>query len=156
MLHWIIALLVHSYDKYNTSNLDNIQIVKLSAFRKRSNYKDNDECFVKYLKLDWDNNNLINCLEQACTTYGPRAKCGPPRLLIWPTKPQILFSLLASLIKTPFECVKNDQLWPLDVSKKFIWPAMRFELCTPGLELDTNYRLTLEDCYLEKYTELKL
>jgi len=76
-------------------------------------------------------------LGQACTTYAPRAKCGPPWLLIWPTKPQILFSLLVSLIKTPFGCVKTYQLWPLDVSKSFIWPAMRFELCTPALECYT-------------------
>jgi hypothetical protein len=26
--------------------------------------------------------------------------------------------------KTPFECVKNYQFWPLDMPKKF-WPAMR-------------------------------
>jgi len=25
-------------------------------------------------------------LEQACTTYGPRAKCGPQKLLIWPAE----------------------------------------------------------------------
>jgi len=30
---------------------------------------------------------------QACTTYGPRAKCGPRKLLIWPAKPQIVFNL---------------------------------------------------------------
>jgi len=27
-------------------------------------------------------------LDQACTTYGPRAKCGPWKLLIWPATPQ--------------------------------------------------------------------
>jgi len=36
--------------------------------------------------------------------------------------------------KTPFECVKTYHLWPLDMSKKNFWPAMRFELCTPGLD----------------------
>ncbi len=46
-------------------------------------------------------------LKQACTTYGLWAKCGPRRLLIWPAKPQILFILLLSLVKTPYECVKT-------------------------------------------------
>jgi hypothetical protein len=67
-------------------------------------------------------------LTQACTKYGPRAKCGPPKLLIWPAKPQILFILPFPLIKTPFEY----QLWPWLCQKKF-GPAMRFELCTPDL-----------------------
>jgi hypothetical protein len=26
------------------------------------------------------------------------------------------------------------QLWPLDMTKKKIWPAMTFELCTPDLD----------------------
>jgi len=51
---------------------------------------------------------------------------------------QILFILLVSLIKTPFECVKTYQIWPLDMSKKTFVPAMRFEFCTPGLLL-SNY-----------------
>ena len=29
-------------------------------------------------------------LAQACTTYGQRAKCGPRKLLNWPSKPNIL------------------------------------------------------------------
>ncbi len=69
-------------------------------------------------------------LVQACTPYGPRAKCGPQKHLIWPANPQIL---PLSLIKTPFECVKTKQLWPLDEPKNYFWPAMRFELCTPAL-----------------------
>jgi len=36
---------------------------------------------------------LLKCskkytLDQACTTYGPRAKCGPPRPYIWPASPR--------------------------------------------------------------------
>jgi len=46
--------------------------------------------------------------DQACTTYGPRTKCGPRKLLIWPGKPQILFILLVSSIKTLFECVTTN------------------------------------------------
>jgi hypothetical protein len=72
----------------------------------------------------------FHALSQACTTYGPRAKCGPRKLLIWPSKPQILFSLLVSLIKTPFEWIKTYQLWPLDMSKGIF--DIRFELCTPA------------------------
>jgi len=49
----------------------------------------------------------VNTLIQACTTYGPRAKCGPRKLLIWPPNLQILFNLLFTLIKTPFEWVKT-------------------------------------------------
>jgi len=59
-------------------------------------------------------------LEQACTTCGPRAKCGPQKLLVWPAKPQILFILFLFLLKTPCECVKTYQLWPLDKSKKLL------------------------------------
>ncbi len=47
--------------------------------------------------------------------------------------PQFLFIWLVSLIKTPFECVKTYKLWPLDMSKRNFWPAVRFELCTPDL-----------------------
>ena len=32
---------------------------------------------------------LFVALKQACTTYGPRAKCGPRKLFIWPAKPKI-------------------------------------------------------------------
>ncbi len=84
-------------------------------------------------------------LDQACTTYGPRAKCGPRKLLIWPAKPQIVFSLLVSLIKTPFEWVNSYQLWPLDMSKKKLVP-MRFELCTSGLDECTYYALRVYVC----------
>ncbi len=34
--------------------------------------------------------NVYNPLDQACTTYGPWAKCGPQKLLIWLAKPKIL------------------------------------------------------------------
>jgi len=34
-----------------------------------------------------------NGLDQACTTYGPQAKCGPRKLLIWPVILQIFFIL---------------------------------------------------------------
>jgi hypothetical protein len=44
-----------------------------------------------------------------------------------------VFSLLVSLIKIPFELVKTYQLWPLDMSRNFFWPSIRFELSTPAL-----------------------
>ncbi len=40
-------------------------------------------------------------LYQACTTYGPRAKCGPWELLIWPAKPKILLIYLTFSLKHP-------------------------------------------------------
>jgi len=59
---------------------------------------------------------------------------------MWPTealnlahKTPNFVEFTCSFVKTPLECVKTYQLWPLDVSKKIIWPAMRFELCTPVL-----------------------
>jgi len=58
---------------------------------------------------------------------------GPRKLFIWPAKPQILFILLPSLIKTLLEPITTYQLWPLAKAKKKLWPAMRFELCTPDL-----------------------
>ncbi len=75
-----------------------------------------------------------NDLHQTCTTYGPRAKCGLWKLLIWPAQPQILFILLVTLIKTPCECVKRYQLLHLDMSKKICWPDLRFELCATDLQ----------------------
>ncbi len=78
--------------------------------------------------------SIIHSIDQACPTYGPRAKCGLQKLLFWPAKPQNLFILVLPLVKTPFECVKTYQLWPLDMSKKF-WPTMRFELCTPVIDV---------------------
>jgi len=56
----------------------------------------------------------------------------------------IWFILLLPFIKTPFECVKTYQLWPLDMPKKIFWPAMRFELCTPVLHEQRTVALTRE------------
>jgi len=69
-------------------------------------------------------------VQEACTTYGLRAKFGLLKLLIWPAKSQIFFILLVSLIKTPFECVKNITLWPLDKSKKMLDPPWDLS-CAP-------------------------
>ncbi len=76
---------------------------------------------------------ISDTLGQGCTTYGPRVKCGPRRILIWPPKSIILFVMLVSLIKTHFKCIKTYQIWPLVMPKNFFWPAMIFELCTPAL-----------------------
>ena len=37
---------------------------------------------------------------------------------------------------------KNMTFWPLGMYKNFFWPAMRFELCTPGL--NHNNRVSFE------------
>ena len=39
-----------------------------------------------FSKLTFSFKRQIHGLKQACTTYGPRAKCGPQKLLIWPAK----------------------------------------------------------------------
>ena len=81
--------------------------------------------------------NPCYVLTQACTTYGPRAKCGPRKLLIWPAKLQILFVQLAFFLKPSFLCVTTCNIWPLNINKKNVWPAMRLELCTPVLDNNT-------------------
>jgi hypothetical protein len=70
---------------------------------------------IKYT-FAWFMLNNYYSLKQACTTYGPR------KLLIWPANPQIWYILFVALIKTPFDCVKTYQLWPLDMWKFFFDP----------------------------------
>ncbi len=65
-------------------------------------------------------------LDQECTTYGPRAKCGPRSL-------ELCFQL-AFFMKRFFVCVKINEIWPMSIKKKFFWPAMELELCTPALD----------------------
>ncbi len=55
-------------------------------------------------------------LNQACTTYVPRAKCGPHKILIWPAKPK---KLLLSLIITPLNVLKRNNFGPWMCQKKF-------------------------------------
>ena len=75
--------------------------------------------------------HMLDYIRQACTTYGPRAKCGPQKLLIWPAKSNILGFKLVFLINVPFEWVITYHLGPW--AWNFFWPAMRFELCTPDI-----------------------
>ena len=70
---------------------------------------------------------------QACTTYGPRAKCGPHRLLIWPSKQKIFQIQLVDLVETPFEWKKYIDFAPRIFKNFVFWPATRFELCTPAI-----------------------
>ena len=41
-------------------------------------------------KMERENKEMQvrDTLDQTCTTYGPWAKCGPQKLLIWPEKPK--------------------------------------------------------------------
>ena len=59
-------------------------------------------------------------LTQAFTTYGPRAKCGPRKLLILPAKSKILCFKLYFLINAPFEWVKTYHFGP------WVWPKFFF------------------------------
>ena len=70
-----------------------------------------------------------NDLDQACTTYSPRAKWGPQKLLIWPAKPKILGFKLLFLIMHPLDGLKHNIL-ALGYGEIFFGPAMRFELGT--------------------------
>ena len=80
-------------------------------------------------------NELMNHhhLEQACTTYGSRAKFGPRKLFIWPAKPKILSIKLVCWKQHPQYWSKHIDFGPL-ISKKKILARLRFELCTPDLE----------------------
>ena len=48
------------------------------------------------------------CVEQACTTYGPR------KLLIWPAKPKIVSFMDVFHVKCFIKGVKSYQFCPLD------------------------------------------
>jgi len=63
---------------------------------------------ITYLWWIW-----IGLSNSLCTTYGPRAKCGPRKLLIWPAKPQIVFMLPVYLTKHALNVWKhiNFGLW---------------------------------------------
>ncbi len=76
-------------------------------------------------------------LVQACTTYGPRARCGPRKSLI-------VFVRLVSLMKTPFECVKNINFGLLFCPKK-ICTAMRYDMCTLVLKCHVLFEWPLVD-----------
>ena len=52
-------------------------------------------------------------LEQACTTYGPRAKCGPRKLFIWPANPNISSIQPVCLKKYPLNGYKLIDPWIL-------------------------------------------
>ena len=53
---------------------------------------------------------------------------------VWPAQPKFSFFSLVCVIETQFEGVKPYHYWPLNIAKINFWPAMRFELCTPGLD----------------------
>jgi len=83
---------------------------------------------LDFFSANTRNLDLVH-LAQACTTYGPPAKLGPWKLLIWFAK--VLLILLLYFIKTPFECAKISILALGYVSN--YGPAMRFELCMPWI-----------------------
>ena len=93
--------------------------------------------------------HTVKALEQACTTYGPWANCGPRKILFRPAQPFFLFFYLACLIETLFESAKMYHFWPLNIAKRNFLPAKRFELCTPDLkhrsEEQDGLRLTAID-----------
>ena len=73
---------------------------------------------------------------KSCTTYGPRAKCGPPKLFIWPhAMPNMLSNKLDCLEKTLGMGWKKYQfLGPLEYAKQIFRPAWDLS-CAPLLEL---------------------
>ena len=68
--------------------------------------------------------NFCFCALSRPGRHAQHAKCGTPMLFIWP---------IVGSIETPSEWVHTYLLWPLNIAKTKIWPAMRFELCTPVL-----------------------
>ncbi len=72
-------------------------------------------------------------LGQVCTTYGPRAKCGPRKLLLWACKAQIYPYLAWYLMETQ---QKLEKAKPSFVAREcfsiIFWPAMKSDCaCLP-------------------------
>jgi hypothetical protein len=61
-------------------------------------------------------------LKQACTTYGPRAKCGLRKLFIWPAKPTIFAYLACLFPKNIIRKCKNMLVLALEHDKKISGP----------------------------------
>ncbi len=64
----------------------------------------------------------------------PAGKMWPAEAFDLALKTPFFVYLSCFFDKTPFECVKTYKLWPMDMSKKFLGPPKRFELCTPDLD----------------------
>ena len=73
-------------------------------------------------------------INQACSTYGLQAKCGPRKLLIWPA--QLNFVFFPSLFNiNTLSRRKNISFLALDYCKKKFLIRLRFELCTPDIAI---------------------
>jgi len=76
----------------------------------------------KTLLLSW--NQYKTCLVRSgMYNIWPAGQMWPVEAFNLARETPIWFILLLPLIKTPFECVKTYQLWPLDMSKKNFGPA---------------------------------
>jgi len=71
------------FNHWNQEKLGTTLIFGLSCIKSKNQCKP----ALSYSMHCYEGHNP-HCVEQACTTYGPRAKCGPQKLLIWPAKPQ--------------------------------------------------------------------
>ena len=117
----IQGILASTTQRFTSKRKEDMGNVSISFNRSRINFT--NTCV-----------QIVNALAQACTTYGPRAKCGPRRLFIRPHTSKNLFSFyLVCSLETPSERVKNIIFGSWIFAKRNFWPAMRFELCTPAL-----------------------
>ena len=93
---------------------------------KQGRYKFQSDCVWVCMGLQWCLKVHLYVtyllLDQACTTYGPRAKCGPRKHLIWPSHSRFLFFHLVYLTETPFERVKHIIFGPYTLEKEIFGP----------------------------------
>ena len=104
--------------------------------------------------------SLLDTVNQTCTTYGSRAKCGPLKLLFWPVKPKVLFIHLALLDRNTIWIIKNTPVWALEYGKKKFGLYKQkklpraYENLNPALKTgsDNNWIL-YEICYSTAYKD---
>ena len=78
---------------------------------------------------------VFHGLEQGMQNIRSAGQMWPAEDLYLARTAKILSIYLVCLIWTPFEMGVNVSFWPFYISKRNFRPAMRFELCTPSLNL---------------------
>ena len=86
-------------------------------------------------------------IDQACTTYGPRAECGSRKLLNWPAYPKILYFKDVFLINVPLKGLKSTLIWP------FVWQKISNPKKWPN-HYDCHYPKKVEKYFTKKYSKM--
>ena len=75
---------------------------------KKSNFVEQEKYNKKLMDVD-----------QACTTYCPRAKYGPRKFLNWPAQPKIFYIQIVCLRENPVKWMKICLFRPLEIPNMF-------------------------------------